>query len=119
MYFPYLIFPIKQKRETGVLFPYLGFSSSEGFKYRQPFFWVIDDYKDMTLTPSTFGDRGLGGDIQYRQNIKEKTWFELNSLQLNDRIYEPNKIDKSLTQWMTELVALKDQTEEKNLQTVL
>ncbi len=97
MYFPYLIFPIKQKRETGVLFPYLGFSSSEGFKYRQPFFWVIDDYKDMTLTPSTFGDRGLGGDIQYRQNIKEKTWFELNSLQLNDRIYEPNKIEKTLS----------------------
>ena len=101
MYFPYLIFPIKQKRETGVLFPYLGFSSSEGFKYRQPFFWVIDDYKDMTLTPSTFGDRGLGGDIQYRQNIKEKTWFELNSLQLNDRIYEPNKIDKSLSEKKT------------------
>ena len=101
MYFPYLIFPIKQKRETGVLFPYLGFSSSDGFKYRQPFFWVIDDYKDMTLTPSTFGNRGLGGDFQYRQNIKEKTWFELNSLQLNDRIYEPNKLDKSISEKKT------------------
>ncbi len=97
MYFPYLIFPIKQKRETGFLFPNLGFSSSEGFRYQQPFFWVIDDHKDMTLTPSTFGDRGLGGDFQYRQNIKEKTWLELNSLQLNDRIYEPNKVDKTLS----------------------
>lgn len=95
MYFPYLIFPIKQKRETGLLFPNIGFSSSEGFKYQQPFFWVIDDYKDMTLTPSTFGDRGLGGELQYRQNIKEKTWFELNTLQLDDRIYEPNKVDKT------------------------
>lgn len=97
MYFPYLIFPIKQKRETGLLFPNIGFSSSEGFKYQQPFFWVIDDYKDMTLTPSTFGDRGLGGELQYRQNIKEKTWFELNALQLNDRIYEPNKVSKTLS----------------------
>ena len=95
MYFPYIIFPIKQKRETGLLFPNIGFSSSEGFKYQQPVFWVIDDYKDMTLTPSTFGDRGLGGELQYRQNIKEKTWFELNTLQLNDRIYEPNKISKT------------------------
>lgn len=97
MYFPYLIFPIKQKRETGLLFPNIGFSSSEGFKYQQPFFWVIDDYKDMTLTPSTFGDRGLGGELQYRQNIKEKTWFELNALQLNDRIYEPDKVEKTLS----------------------
>ncbi|MEA9358592.1 hypothetical protein SHI21_20310 [Bacteriovorax sp. PP10] len=97
MYFPYLIFPIKQKRETGLLFPNIGFSSSEGFRYQQPFFWVIDDYKDMTLTPSTFGDRGLGGELQYRQNIKEKTWIELNTLQLNDRIYRPNKIDKTLS----------------------
>ena len=52
----------------------------------------------MTLTPSTFGDRGLGGDFQYRQNIKEKTWFELNSLQINDRIYKPNKLDKSINE---------------------
>jgi LPS-assembly protein len=97
MYFPYLIFPIKKKRETGVLFPSISFSGSEGFQYMQPFFWVIDDYKDATLTPSTFGKRGLGGELQYRQNIKEKTWFEVNTLQLNDKIYEPNKVDKTLS----------------------
>lgn len=97
MYIPYIIFPIKQKRETGFLFPYVGFSSDEGFRYQQPFFWVIDDYKDLTLTPSTFGDRGFGGELQYRQNIKEKTWVEFNSLQINDRIYEPYKILKTLS----------------------
>ena len=97
MYVPYIVFPIKQKRETGLLFPSIGFSSNEGFRYQQPFFWAIDDYKDLTLTPSTFGDRGLGGELQYRQNIKEKSWFELNTLGINDRIYEPNKVDKSLS----------------------
>ncbi|QDK41481.1 hypothetical protein DOM21_08450 [Bacteriovorax stolpii] len=97
MYVPYIVFPIKQKRETGLLFPSIGFSSDEGFRYQQPFFWAIDDYKDLTLTPSTFGDRGLGGELQYRQNIKEKSWFELNTLGINDRIYEPNKVDKSLS----------------------
>ncbi len=97
MYLPYIIFPIKQKRETGLLFPSIGFSSSEGFKYQQPFFWVIDDYKDLTLTPSTFGDRGLGGQFQYRQNFKEKTWMEVNSLLIKDRIYEPYKVLKTLS----------------------
>lgn len=93
MYVPYIIFPIKQNRETGLLFPSLGFNSDEGFRYQQPFFWVIDDYRDITLTPSTFGNRGLGGEFQYRQNFKEKTWLEFNSIQINDRIYEPYKTD--------------------------
>lgn len=95
MYLPFIVFPIKQKRETGFLFPSIGFTSDEGFKYQQPFFWVLDDYKDITLTPSTFGDRGLGGEFQYRQNIKEKTWLELNTMGINDRIYEPYKTDKT------------------------
>jgi LPS-assembly protein len=97
MYIPYIVFPIKQKRESGVLFPSMGFSSDEGLRYQQPLFWVIDDYKDITLTPSSFGDRGLGGEFQYRQNIKAKTWIEANSLQLNDKIYEPNKRDKTVS----------------------
>lgn len=98
MYIPYIIFPIKQKRESGVLFPSMGFSSDEGLRYQQPLFWVIDDYKDITLTPSSFGDRGLGGEFQYRQDIKAKTWIEANSLQLNDKIYEPNKRDKTVSE---------------------
>jgi LPS-assembly protein len=94
MYVPYIIFPIKKNRETGLLFPSIGFTSEEGFRYQQPFFWVIDDYRDLTLTPSTFGDRGLGGEFQYRHNFKEKTWLEVNSLQIDDEIYEPYKTSK-------------------------
>ncbi|MBP9681635.1 MAG: LPS-assembly protein LptD [Bacteriovorax sp.] len=94
MYFPYIVFPIKQRRETGLLFPLIGFSSKEGFRYQQPFFWAIDDYKDATFVPSTFGNRGLGGEFQYRQNFREKTWLEMNSLQLNDKIYAPYKDNK-------------------------
>jgi LPS-assembly protein len=97
MYFPYIVFPIKQKRESGLLFPMIGFSSKEGFRYQQPFFWAIDDYKDATLIPSTFGKRGLGGELQYRQNFKEKTWLEINSLQLNDKVYKPFKINSEVS----------------------
>ncbi|MBC7714984.1 MAG: LPS-assembly protein LptD [Rhizobacter sp.] len=97
MYFPYLVFPIKQKRESGLLFPIIGFSSKDGFKYQQPYFFAIDDHKDLTLTPSRFGDRGFGGELQYRQNFKEKTWIELNTMDLNDKVYRPYKIDKSLS----------------------
>jgi LPS-assembly protein len=92
MYFPYIVFPIKQKRESGLLFPLISFKPKEGFQYQQPIFWAIDDFKDATITPSTFGNRGLGGGFQYRQNFKEKTWIELNTLQLKDLVYTPYKI---------------------------
>ncbi len=95
MYFPYIVFPIKKKRETGLLFPIIGFSSKDGFRYQQPFFWAIDDYKDATLVPSNFGNRGLGGEVQYRQNFNEKTWLELNTLSLNDKVYVPYRISSS------------------------
>lgn len=97
MYFPYIVFPIKQKRETGLLFPLIGFSSKEGFRYQQPFFWAIDDYKDATIIPSTFGNRGLGGEFQFRQNLSEKTWLEINSIQVKDQIYAPGKLNKDKT----------------------
>jgi LPS-assembly protein len=97
MYFPYVVFPIKQKRESGILFPLLGFSSKEGFRYQQPYFWAIGEKNDLTITPSTFGARGVGGDLQYRQSFGEKTWVELNTLQINDKIYEPFKLSKELS----------------------
>ena len=97
MYFPYVVFPIKQKRESGILFPLLGFSSKEGFRYQQPYFWAMGDKNDLTITPSTFGTRGLGGELQYRQSFGEKTWLELNTLHLDDKIYEPFKLSKELS----------------------
>lgn len=94
MYFPYIVFPVKTKRESGLLFPSLGFSGGEGFKYQQPIYWAIGDYTDLTATPTSFGNRGTGGDLQFRHNFSEKTWLETNSLFLSDRIYEPYKPSK-------------------------
>jgi LPS-assembly protein len=91
MYVPYLVLPIKKKRETGLLFPNFGFSVSEGGRFQQPFFWAISDHNDMTLTPSIFGKRGIGNELEYRQMLGEKTWFEFNSRHLKDHIYEPYK----------------------------
>lgn len=91
MYVPYIILPIKKNRETGLLFPKFGISLEEGARFQQPWFWAISDYNDLTLTPSIFGKRGWGNELQYRQNIGDKKWFEFNSIQVIDRIYQPDK----------------------------
>lgn len=93
MYVPYIVFPIKKNRETGLLFPKLSIGGSEGTVYKQPFFWAISPYSDMTLTPSFLGIRGLGNEFQYRKNIGENKWLEVNSLQIKDNIYNDLKYD--------------------------
>lgn len=93
VFIPYLIFPIKRGRETGLLFPELYTSSAiEGVIFKQPFYWAIDDSKDLTFAPSIFGDRGFGSDFEYRQVLGEGKWFELNGIHLFDKIYNPNYI---------------------------
>lgn len=91
MYVPYLIFPIKKKRETGVLFPSFGFEFEEGFRFQQPWFWALSDSADMTFSPSVFGKRGLGHQYQYRQVFHEDGWVNVDTLKVFDRVYEPGK----------------------------
>lgn len=91
MYFPYVVFPIKRKRSTGLLFPNFSFSSDNGFTYLQPWFWAIGDSSDITLTPSVWGRRGYGGEFQGRQMLGDSKWFEVNALNVWDKIYDRNK----------------------------
>ncbi|HXG51070.1 MAG TPA: LPS assembly protein LptD [candidate division Zixibacteria bacterium] len=48
-YLPYGFFPVKTERQTGLLFPRFGHSSTEGFRFQQPFFWAISKSTDATL----------------------------------------------------------------------
>jgi LPS-assembly protein len=64
MYTPYLLFPVK--RQSGLLIPVVGYSSSDGFLMKNTFFWAISDSRDMTFT-SDYRDRiGHGTGIEYR-----------------------------------------------------
>lgn len=91
LYVPYLVVPILAKRETGLLIPRISSRTGEGLSFEQPFFWVLDDHKDLTLSPTFWAARGYGGDLQYRQRFSEMSWFEFNGRAVNDTIYEPGK----------------------------
>jgi LPS-assembly protein len=95
LYLPYIVFPIKKERETGMLFPNFSIVSDEGFRFSTPWFWAINDKSDLTFAPGIYGKRGWGGELEYRQVLADKKWFELNSFGIQDRIYEPYK--KELT----------------------
>jgi LPS-assembly protein len=90
MYLPYIVLPIKKKRQTGLLFPKFSINLDEdGVGYKQPWFWAISDQTDMLFAPATFGKRGLGNEVRFRHYFGEKKWSEIHSMQARDRIYDP------------------------------
>ena len=58
-YLPYIMFPIDDRRMSGVLTPLLGYSESGGSSLAVPFYWNIAPNTDATITPAWFSERGL------------------------------------------------------------
>lgn len=65
-YWPWVRFPIDDRRHTGFLWPTLSVSG-DGVDYAQPFYWNIAPNRDATITPRWISDRGLllGGQYRY------------------------------------------------------
>ena len=65
-YTPFFIFPTKTSRQTGLLMPEYGRSSSKGVYYNQPFFWAINESSDLTVNEYFMEKRGFMHGIEYR-----------------------------------------------------
>ena len=65
-YFPYMIFPAKTKRQTGLLPPRFGYSERRGTDIEIPFYWVTSDQSDVTFYERLMTDRGFMQGIEFR-----------------------------------------------------
>jgi LPS-assembly protein len=92
LYLPYLIYPVKTERQTGLLIPRIGYSSRDGLRYNQDFFWAISKSQDMTFNLDHRGARGDGGGLEYRYVLSK---FSKGHLETN---YFYDKIDQ-VGQW--------------------
>jgi LPS-assembly protein len=66
VYVPYLIFPAKKERQTGLLAPRFSSSSRKGFEYEQPLFIAISKNQDATIYTDYMQKRGLKTALEYR-----------------------------------------------------
>jgi LPS-assembly protein len=71
-YYPFVSFPARNKRQTGLLFPELGYSERKGFSFNQPFYWVIDDQSDATFYLHYMSERGLKPGLEYRYYLNRE-----------------------------------------------
>jgi lipopolysaccharide assembly outer membrane protein LptD (OstA) len=64
LWFPWMIYPVKTERQTGVLFPEIELASRNGFGLGLPLFWAARDDLNVTVTPSYRTKRGPKADVE-------------------------------------------------------
>jgi LPS-assembly protein len=69
LYVPYLIFPAKRERQTGLIAPRFSSSSRKGIEYEQPLFLAISKNQDATLYLDFMEERGVKTGLEYRYII--------------------------------------------------
>jgi LPS-assembly protein len=86
-YWPYLTFPIDNRRRSGLLFPSIGAtSSSGGLDLSVPFYWNIAPNWDATIAARYIAARGLAAEVEARHLNRYSSWVVAGSW-INDQEY--------------------------------
>jgi len=99
LYFPYLVLPLMQDRQTGLLIPRFGFSN-EGFNIEQDLFIVVDRSNDITITAGHYQNRGYLTGLEYRTRFSDESYFDTNFFNIFDDTFknitfENNKLNRA------------------------
>ena len=67
VWLPWAMFPAKTTRQTGLLFPYFGYSQDKlGLDTELPFYWAVSKSVDATLYTRYMDKRGLKEGLEFR-----------------------------------------------------
>ncbi len=85
LYLPYMIFPAKTTRQTGLLPPRIAYSSDKlGVDIGIPFYWAISDNADATFYQRYMDKRGFQEGVEVRYLIGEHSHGTFYGDYLND-----------------------------------
>lgn len=79
-YTPYLLFPVKTERSSGLLAPRYGYSDRNGIEFRLPTFIVLDETSDILFTPFLEARTRHGVSGEYRQAIDKGERLRLRGI---------------------------------------
>ncbi|MFD0739956.1 LPS assembly protein LptD [Lysobacter koreensis] len=86
LYVPWFMFPIDDRRRTGLLYPAISLSGRNGFDWKQPIYLNLAPNYDATITPRIMSKRGalLGGEFRWLyeqgQGQVSGTWMPTDKL---------------------------------------
>jgi len=95
LWLPWLKYPVKTERETGLLFPELRTSSRVGVDVGLPFFWAVADPVNLTIAPHYLSQRGFKQELSLEYVIGERSWGEAYATFLlnDDEVHRNDPLD--------------------------
>jgi lipopolysaccharide assembly outer membrane protein LptD (OstA) len=90
-YSPYLVWPIKEDRATGLLFPEFGYSRRRGFVLSNAFYWAIRRNMDATFFLDYYALAGLGEGIEYRYVPSARGKGQLTGSFIRDQVTDMDR----------------------------
>lgn len=103
LYFPYLIYPVKRERQSGLLTPRTGNSSKKGFMVDLAYYWAISPSQDATFNLDILTKRGTGLGVDYRYIRKRGSEGNLRGFVIYDT--EQQRFRGDLSQRHQEIVS--------------
>jgi len=101
LYIPYGVIPLQTERQTGFLFPEVGQSNKDGFRYLQPFFWALSKSTDATFSFDVETRTRLGVLAELRNKIDRDSDFQFLTSYFNE-LWRKNPdadiVDKTIAQ---------------------
>ncbi|WP_119717399.1 LPS assembly protein LptD [Cognatilysobacter tabacisoli] len=90
LYVPWFMFPIDDRRRTGLLYPAVSLSGRNGFDWKQPIYLNLAPNYDATVTPRIMTERGasIGGEFRWLypkgEGTVSGTWMPKDKLPENE-----------------------------------
>lgn len=95
-YLPFLSLPGGARRQSGLLVPEISYSSKRGVAVNQPYYWVLDDERDLTFFENVMSRRGLMQGLEYRHVENPDTKGDWRIDYLKDRKTAANSSQEEL-----------------------
>lgn len=92
---PYMEIPLHSNRQSGFLTPELEQGKQAGYTFSLPYYYVISEAKDITITPKSYQNRGLKTLFQYRYRLTPNAAGELQTAWIQDVLFPKTDILKN------------------------
>ena len=100
LWLPWMMFPVKTERETGVLLPGFSIGGTNGFEVALPLFWAAREDINVTLTPSYLTKRGFKPDLEIEYAIDEQSGGRLYGSFIHDqKVADSDDYSFSANRW--------------------
>lgn len=86
LYSPYAWFPLLKPRTSGFLIPSAGYSTKQGFRFFESYYWAPLDNFDTTLSLDYRSRRGAGISDQIRYALNKDTDLDFYGYFMDDRL---------------------------------